>query len=110
MGRLIILALIPVALLLYALVDCIVDDEVERTSVPKVVWVIIIVLVFPYVGALAWLIVAKIAKPRRKRPPRRSAPLRPVAPDDDPDFLRGLADQQHLKDRKRKHGGKDSAT
>jgi len=100
-GRILLFAIIPVALLLFALVDCIVDDEVERTSVPKVLWVLIIVLLFPYIGALAWLIVAKIAKPRQKRSRRRPRPGRPVAPDDDPEFLRRLVDEQLRKERKR---------
>ncbi|MCL2802677.1 MAG: PLD nuclease N-terminal domain-containing protein [Micrococcales bacterium] len=96
MVRIVFVFVLPAALLLYALIDCVQDDEVERTSVPKLAWIAMIVLLTPYVGAIAWLLVAKIAKPRRPRPRRPAAPL---APDDDPEFLRRIAEQQR-KNRK----------
>jgi len=102
-----LLYVLPAALMIYALVDCVQDDEVERTSVPKLVWVVLIVLISPYVGPLAWLIVAKVAKPRQNKRPSRRQPTRPLAPDDDPEFLRHLADEQLRRDRKRDaEGGK----
>jgi hypothetical protein len=101
---------LPLALMIYAIVDCAADDEVERTSVPKPLWIIIIIL-FPYVGALAWLAVAKIARPRADgrggwgsvgtRPFRPRGPA-PKAPDDDQQFLREWAADQARKERERR--------
>jgi hypothetical protein len=105
------------ALTIYALVDCAQDDDVERTSVPKVLWMVLIILVSP-VGPIAWLVVSKIARPRHGgraaggswpapgRSPRRSGP---VAPDDDPDFLRSLAEEQARRRREQLRGEAGSA-
>ncbi|MDR2253821.1 MAG: PLD nuclease N-terminal domain-containing protein [Bifidobacteriaceae bacterium] len=96
---------VPLALMVFAIVDCATDDDVERTSVPKVLWMMAIVLL-PYFGALAWLAVSKIAKPRGRGsggtagwPVRRPGPL---APDDNPAYLRRLAEEQARKDRERR--------
>ena len=101
MARILLVFVLPAALMIYALVDCVQDDEVDRTAVPKPLWVLLIVLIFPYIGPLAWLIVAKVAKPRQNRRPSRRQPTRPLAPDDDPDFLRHLADEQLRRERQR---------
>jgi hypothetical protein len=101
------LYVLPLALMIYALIDCAQDDDVERTSVPKALW-IILVIILPYFGPIAWFAVSKIARPPlyrmtpffgRPRPPlpgylRRSGH---VAPDDDPDFLRKLDEQTRGK-------------
>jgi hypothetical protein len=106
---------------MYAIIDCAVDDNVERTGVPKILWMLIIILL-PYFGPLAWLAVSKFARPRThnaagwgspsalpRRAPRR---LGPIAPDDNADFLRQLADEQLRRERERrrrdKPDGKDS--
>ena len=45
------------------------------------------IVVFPLLGSIAWLWVGRPkTRPSSQRPQRN----RPVAPDDDPDFLRGL--------------------
>jgi hypothetical protein len=95
--------------MVYALVDCVQDEEVERTSLPKSLWLVLIV-VLPVAGPLAWLVVAKIARPRQGGPGsgRGSTGRRPVAPDDDPDFLRRLAEEQARRRRResnRRAGG-----
>jgi len=93
------LRLLPVLLILglalLALIDCLARDEDEIRGLPKVLWVFVILL-FPLLGSLAWFVAGR---PREAtgwghgggtgRPPR-SAPKRPLAPDDDPEFLRGL--------------------
>ncbi|MDR3359455.1 MAG: PLDc N-terminal domain-containing protein [Bifidobacteriaceae bacterium] len=110
MFRILLYYVIPLALMIYAIVDCAADDDVERTSVPKILWILII-LFLPIAGPIAWLAVAKIGKPRRYPPApgagpdwsggyqRRPAPL---APDDNPEYLRRLADEQARKDRERR--------
>lgn len=92
-----------IALVVYALVDCVRSDDSDMpVGLPKALWVILIV-VFPGAGALAWLVVSRVSRQAAgqvrggggttghpSRPaPRRPAP-RPVAPDDDPEFLAGL--------------------
>ena len=85
----------PIALAIYALVDLVQTDDDRIQGLPKLAWVALIVLIW-VVGPLAWLIAGK--KGRRWVPgagptPRPAGPRtgnRPLAPDDDPDFLRGL--------------------
>jgi len=109
-GKILLGWVLPIALMIYVLVDCAQDDEVERTQIPKGLWMVL-VIVLPYVGPIAWLVVSKIARPRGGgrtgggdgtgapwpgRPQRRPGPS---APDDDSDFLRQLAEEQARKRR-----------
>jgi hypothetical protein len=83
---------IELGLLVYCLIDCVQTPEPEVRNLPKVVWVILILLL-PFVGGIAWLLVGR---PQGGRSPRTWAPggapragrPRPLAPDDDPAFLR----------------------
>ena len=81
----------PIALAIYALVDLVQTEDERVQGLPKLAWVALIVLIW-VVGPLAWLIAGK--KGRRWLPglaPRAAGRGgRPIAPDDDPDFLRGL--------------------
>lgn len=78
--------LIGLGLAIYALVDCIQTDEAKVRGLPKLVWIILIVLI-TFVGPIAWLIAGKERSlPGRDRRQRRG----PLGPDDDPDFLKGL--------------------
>lgn len=78
--------LIGLGLAIYALVDCIQTDESKVRGLPKVFWIILIVLI-TFVGPIAWLIAGK----ERALPGRGGRQQRgPLGPDDDPDFLRGL--------------------
>lgn len=105
--------MVPVALAIYALFDLYRSEPVERAGVQPLVWVVVIV-VLPVVGPIAWIFVSTTRRAEAKaagspgrtpipgtpgrsplRPPRRTGP---VAPDDDPDFLRHL-DQQWRNDR-----------
>jgi hypothetical protein len=92
------LRLLPVLLVLglalLALIDCLARDGDEIRGLPKLLWVFVILL-FPLLGSLAWFIAGRPREATgwgyggatgRTRP----APPRPVAPDDDPEFLRGL--------------------
>ena len=98
---------------LYALIDCILIPRALARSLPKWVWLIVIVLV-PFFGAVAWLIAGR---PRRETPvaggsggvgrivPRRGAGT--VAPDDDPKFLRKLADDEWSRRMRERRDGSD---
>ncbi|MFI5532543.1 PLD nuclease N-terminal domain-containing protein [Kitasatospora sp. NPDC051853] len=85
--------LLVLALWIWAFIDCLTTPEEEVRYLPKVIWVII-VLLFPLVGSIAWLVVGK--QRGVPRPVRASAA--PVAPDDNPDFLASLKKQQADRD------------
>jgi hypothetical protein len=83
---------------LYALIDCLSTPGARVRTLPKAVWLIVIILI-PGFGALAWLLLgrASIADGGRLGSGRSLA-----APDDDPDFLRQLGDQTWSQRMKRK--------
>ena len=80
--------LVPVLLIaiqIYGLIDCAQREDSDVRSLPRWGWLIIIVLI-PTLGAVAYLIAGRPKRPGNGgRKPKRS-----IAPDDDPDFLRGL--------------------
>ena len=86
-------ALLSLALTVYCVIDAFQTDEADMRTLPKVAWVMIVVLL-PVVGPVAWLLGGR---PRRGTPPSRG-PIRrpddrsrrPRGPDDDPDFLKGI--------------------
>jgi len=77
--------LLEVALTVYCLIDAIQTDEVVMRNLPKIGWLILILL-FPLVGPAAWLIAGRPPKGPRVL----GQPPRPRGPDDDPDFLKDL--------------------
>ncbi|MEV7778201.1 PLD nuclease N-terminal domain-containing protein [Kitasatospora sp. NPDC088351] len=89
---------LPLALWVWAFIDCLTTPEDEVKHLPKVVWVII-VLLFPLVGSIAWLVAGKRRDGLRTATagstagyPEYDRPRggRPLAPDDDPEFLASL--------------------
>ncbi|NSC23230.1 PLDc_N domain-containing protein [Streptomyces albus subsp. chlorinus] len=91
--------LLVLALWIYAFIDCLNTPENEVRKLPKVLWVIIILLFGQVLlGPIAWFVVGR---------PRRNAPygaVRPqerrwVAPDDNPDFLKSLDDRTKPEER-----------
>jgi hypothetical protein len=86
--------LLVLALWVGAFVDCLTTPDEQVRHLPKVVWLLLI-LFFGEVllGPLAWLIAGRRRGPLVARPAsaRRTAPSgRPLAPDDDPEFLASL--------------------
>ncbi|MEU2777158.1 PLD nuclease N-terminal domain-containing protein [Streptomyces sp. NPDC007162] len=73
--------LLVLALWIYAFVDCLNTPEDEVRVLPKLAWVLVI-LVFGevLVGPVAWLVAGKTRQPRERW----------VAPDDNPEFLKSL--------------------
>lgn len=76
---LLVLALAAVIFWVYSVVDAAVQPSLRHRGVRKPVWVAI-VIVFPVLGGVLWFLVG--------RAPARTMAVR--APDDDPEFLRGL--------------------
>ena len=109
----IVLIVLVFALTLYALLDCArTPEESMPARMPKFLWITLIVL-FPTIGPIAWIIVSRVKAAEERggyveptvwssregtnfRLPQRT---RPMAPDDDSEFLRDL--EQDI--RRRKH-------
>ena len=82
--------LISLALSVYALFSCIQTSDEDVPHLPKLVWIVLIVFV-PFVGPIVWLLMSRTQSGRADSDVRPSRPsARPVAPDDDPDFLKSL--------------------
>jgi hypothetical protein len=84
--------LIALVLSVYALFSCIQTPDKDVPYLPKLVWILLIVFV-PFVGPIVWMLMARgQGVPVSRAPAARSGlPAgRPVAPDDDPDFLASL--------------------
>jgi hypothetical protein len=82
--------LIVVGLALYTFFDVLTTDKRQLRSLGKGAW--LIVALIPAVGAMLWFLVGRPASRRSGKGPGRRPP-RPVAPDDDPAFLRRLDEQ-----------------
>jgi len=90
----VLLILLPLALGIYAFIDCLTTDEKKVRGLPKIVWVFVILLTFPFfIGPVGWLVAGRargtsgpgrgIGFSGRPRGPQ-------IAPDDNPDFLASL--------------------
>ncbi|HYP24612.1 MAG TPA: PLD nuclease N-terminal domain-containing protein [Actinomycetota bacterium] len=96
-----LIGILLLALWAYCIFDVISTDEALMRNMPKVMWLIVVILI-PTVGAVAWLLLGRPigaglrpgdTTPHRPMPrPSRPAP-RPLAPDDDPTFLARLDDE-----------------
>ena len=85
--------LLVLALWIYAFVDCLNTPEEEVRHLPKVVWVIVVLLFGEVlVGPVAWLITGKVrgGADGSTGPARRGGSDGWVAPDDNPEFLKSL--------------------
>lgn len=106
MARLyVLLFLAQVVLAVCALISCLSAEEGEIKALPRMAWVLII-LFFPLLGSVAWFAAGRERTPGRPRGgaprgrilPNRERP-RPVAPDDDPEFLRSLGERSRREDQ-----------
>lgn len=109
--------LLVLALWIYAFIDCLNTPEEEVKGLPKVVWVIIILLFGEVlVGPVAWLVAGRDRRGPAGGPASaggsRGQRARFVAPDDNPEFLKSLkaenrADENHGDEGGKDEGGKD---
>jgi hypothetical protein len=105
--------LLLIGLEIFALIDCIQTSEDEARHLPKLAWIILIVIA-PLVGAIAWLFAgrprataAEGAQPTRSSSPAAGRSARPLGPDDDPDFLDQLRRQDAEQERMLKQWEED---
>ncbi|MFJ6610345.1 PLD nuclease N-terminal domain-containing protein [Streptomyces sp. NPDC091289] len=85
--------IVPLALTIYAFIDCLNTSDEDTKHLPKIAWVFIILL-FWIVGPIVWLVAGKTRQgaaaggaPSSWQRGRRT---QWVAPDDNPDFLKSL--------------------
>ena len=98
MARLfVVILLVDLALVVMALIECLAAEETAIRGLPRIGWIFVILLFGP-VGALAWFVAGRPATEFRvtrsgfpARPVRTARPVIPAGPDDDPEFLLGLA-------------------
>ncbi len=86
----VLLVIVPLAMAIYAVIDAIQTEDARIQHLPKIVWILLILLSAPTgIGAIAWYVTGRQRGPldRRRGPNYPSAPR---GPDDDPDFLRNL--------------------
>ncbi|WP_036897958.1 PLD nuclease N-terminal domain-containing protein [Propionibacterium sp. oral taxon 192] len=74
--------IVLIALTIYCTIEVAQSGQLDVRVMPRWLWAVV-VITLPGLGPLAWLI---FGRPR----PGASGPTQPRAPDDDPDFLRGL--------------------
>jgi hypothetical protein len=115
MARLsIVLFIAEVVLAVLALISCLSAEDEEIRALPRLVWVLIILLL-PLVGAIAWFLAGRPraavpgggspgipdVSPGPRLGPTFGERRRPVGPDDSPDFLRSLDDGKAGRERDR---------
>ena len=89
--------IIEVVLLVVCLVDAAQTPADRTRGLPRWTWIMLIVLV-PFAGPIAWLFAGRPRRPDAPPPagrPSRDYVTQPrtIAPDDDPEFLRALKRQ-----------------
>ncbi len=112
-----LLAVVIVGLVVYTIFDVLRSEPDERYGISKALWIVLIVVV-PVLGSIPWLVARSQARSRgagggpgsggTRRGPAPRGPRRPsgpVAPDDDPEVLWRLAQQQRRAQRERGTGG-----
>ncbi|MET4058830.1 glucan phosphoethanolaminetransferase (alkaline phosphatase superfamily) [Arthrobacter sp. UYP6] len=96
MPRLVLFGVIIVAaVIIYAIIDCIMSRSQEVRSISKTAWLFTIVLL-PVLGALLWFL---FGRPMSGPEPKNRQPRHPTAPDDDPEFLRNLAIRRRQQEK-----------
>jgi hypothetical protein len=101
-----LLFLVLLGIVVYALADLASADEQEAGGMPKWGWVVLIVLL-PGAGAAGWLLFRRLQRTDQTAPGRAPGPRRapkPVAPDDDPEFLWRLEQERRRREREANGG------
>ena len=95
--------ILAVAFYIYCIIDVLRTRSGDTRSLPRWVW-LLVVIVLPLVGGLLWLLLGRVwGSPGRRRRKRG-----PVAPDDDPNFLKKLGDDAWSRRMKQRRGDADA--
>jgi hypothetical protein len=82
-------SVVGIALLLFwiwALLDCIATDAAQCRNLPKVFWIVLIVII-PDIGALVWVLLGRPERTdRHSGSSDYAAPRRPVGAEDSPQY------------------------
>ena len=107
----VVVVLVGLALLVYCVLSVVATPEEQVQRLPKAAWLLLVLLV-PLAGPLAWLLAGREDGAPRTRPYVRGAARTGTAmssPDDDETFLRSLRDradeQRRRAERERRAGG-----
>ena len=92
--------LLAVALYIYFIIDVLRTPRDDTRSLPKFVW-LLLVIVLPLLGGLLWLALGRVWPAPGSRFGRGRGPL---APDDDPTFLKQLGDEAWIQRMQRRRG------
>lgn len=110
--------LLVIGLVVYTVVDVLNSDDDDRHGVPRGLWVFGMIAL-PPIGSIVWLVLRFARRSGGRgpvpnggagpggRPPYRS---RPVAPDDDPEFLWRLEQERRRREREGRTGEREGHT
>ncbi|ROT32493.1 PLD nuclease N-terminal domain-containing protein [Micromonospora sp. HM5-17] len=93
-----LLAIGQLILAVVALISCLSAEEDEIRALPRIAWVLII-LFFPLVGSIVWFAAGRPLPAAGTSTGLGGRNRRPLAPDDDPEFLRSLDERRARQDR-----------
>jgi hypothetical protein len=122
------LGLLAIGVWIFCIVDAITTPRDQVRLLPKLAWVAIVVVLMD-IGSIAWLVAGRPWNARATTPDRsraggvgggpgsyrtptasaRRAPRRPLSPDDDDEFLAGLA-KRAADERRNRENGPDGPT
>ena len=96
--------ILAVAVYIYCIIDVARTPRGETRTLPKWLWLILVIFV-PLIGSALWLALGRVW-----RLPGSGRRRGPVAPDDDPNFLKKLDDDVWIQKMHRRPGEEPSAT
>jgi hypothetical protein len=83
-----LLILLPIIFTIYTILDCAGTDAAQVRNLPKWGWLLIIILVAPIIGPVAYWIAGRPVRATRFN--LGGGSRRIIPPDDDPDFLKKI--------------------
>jgi hypothetical protein len=96
----VVLILLVVAFYIYFVIDVARTPRGQTRTLPKFVWLLIVILL-PIIGGVLWLLLGRVWPANGSPFGRKRGP---VAPDDDPKFMRKLDDDVWSKKMRKRRG------
>jgi hypothetical protein len=100
---------IAFVVVLYAFIDVLMTRGTDVRTLPKPLWIVVVLLI-PLLGAIGWFV---WGRPRASAGGGGLVPGRgrgPVAPDDDPTFLRKLDEEAWVENMRRRRAQQQGGT